>query len=120
MGPPQLGVILDPLAPVATSTFVTFPVLQTVSTWLVDLVLLLRLYAVFPYRSTPTARFAGVFAFPVVIKAARLAVIATSVAIWARSILSVADPEQLTTTNLGLTRSPLLKAEYLCEIADHS
>jgi hypothetical protein len=117
--PSQLGVLLDPLKQVPVSTFIAFPVLLTVSTWIVDLVLLLRLYAVFPYRSTSTPKFIAIFAFPLLIKISRIVVIATSVSIWAKSILSVANPEALATTNLGLTRSPLLKAEYLCEIGDH-
>jgi hypothetical protein len=45
----------------------------SLSAWIVDLVLFIRLIVVYPYRSSTRLRFASIIAFPIAIKAARLA-----------------------------------------------
>jgi hypothetical protein len=117
---PKTNNLNNPLEPVPKSTYILFPTLESVSTWMADLVLLLRLYAVFPYRATGRGKFSAVFAFPVLIKTARICTISTSVALSARALLNVDNPLLFATSNFGIASSPLVKAEYAFEIADHT
>jgi hypothetical protein len=100
-------------------TYIAFPLLQALGTWIVDLVLLLRVFAVFPYGSTRLGVFASVFAFPVVIKITRLVLIITSITLWAQTVKSIAIGTVAGSSNADIVHSPLLKSEFVCELADH-
>jgi hypothetical protein len=101
------------------STYITFPLIQSLATWIVDLVLLLRVLAVFPLSTTRMSIFTGIFAFPFAIKTARLVLIVTSITLWARTVKGVAIGTSAASANGGILDSPLIRAEYVCSLADH-
>jgi hypothetical protein len=74
----QLNVLFNPLEGVSRATLIAFPLLQVLGTWIVDLALLLRVFAVFPFALTRRSLFVGIFIFPVAIKIARLVLIVAS------------------------------------------
>jgi hypothetical protein len=112
-------VLFNPLEGVGRATYIAFPLLQALGTWIVDLVLLLRVFAVFPFGSTRPGIFAGVFAFPLVIKITRFVLIITSITLWARTVKSIAIGTVTTSSTVDIVHSPLLKSEFVCELADH-
>jgi hypothetical protein len=82
----------------------------------VDLVLLFRLHAVYPYRTTKKALFWSIFAFPVAIKIVRLV---------ASVLFAVHFSSQVTTTGSAVVaaqntvRSIYTKVEWTAQIADN-
>jgi hypothetical protein len=99
--------------------YIAFPLVQSLSTWVVDVTLLMRLLAVFPLSSTSRSKFAAILTFPILIKTARIALIVASVSIWSKTVTDVSNPELAISANAALTRSPMLAAEFFCELFDH-
>jgi hypothetical protein len=112
-------VLFHPLDGLDYPTTVAFPLLQSLGTWAVDLVLLVRLLAVFPFHSTPWTIFWGIFTFPFVIKIARLVLIIVSITLFAKSGEAVPFGTGANTTTVALLHSTLLKTELICGMADH-
>jgi hypothetical protein len=115
----QLNVLFNPLEGVSRATLIAFPLLQVLGTWIVDLALLLRVFAVFPFALTRRSLFVGIFIFPVAIKIARLVLIVASNALWASTFKGVGVMTAPTSANIGLVHSPLVKAELVCQMVDH-
>jgi hypothetical protein len=95
-------------------------VLLLVTSSVIDSLLYLRLYAVFPLSSTPVLTFLGVFAFPVACRVSRIVVDAVALARWAPTVLAAPMTDYYATNNLPFETSPLLKAGYACELAEHA
>jgi hypothetical protein len=115
----QLSVLFNPQNRVPIDTFIAFPIIQSLSTWLVDLTLLMRLIAVYPYSSTPTSKFFAIFAFPAIVKVARIALIATSETLYTKLVHSVSSFAVQDVSAEGLSKSPTIVADFFCELVDH-
>jgi hypothetical protein len=115
----QLSVLLNPLAGVDRSIYIAFPLIQALGTWTVDIVLILRLLAVFPYSSTRTSIFAAIFAFPVTTKISRLVLIVICIVTYADTVEDIAFVTATVSSNNAIVHSPLLRAESACQLADH-
>lgn len=78
----QLSAILNPTVQMNKNTNAAFVVIYMLSPWVAELVLAVRLAAVFPPRRTPLAKLASVFAFHVIIKSVRLGCMVTFWRFW--------------------------------------
>jgi hypothetical protein len=114
-----MNVLSDPLKVVSRFTYITFPILQAMGSWIVDLVLLLRVFVVFPFRSTRPCLFVSIFAFPATVKIARLVLIVTSILSWGRSVKDLVITTPGASANVNLVGSPLQTSELVCALADH-
>jgi hypothetical protein len=114
-----MNVLLDSLKVVSRFTYITFPILQAMGSWIVDLVLLLRVLVVFPVRSTRPCLFVSIFAFPAGVKIARLVLIVTSILSWGRSVKDLVITTPGASANVNLVGSPLQTSELVCALADH-
>jgi hypothetical protein len=115
----QLSVLFNPQNGVPVDTFIAFPIVQSLSTWVVDLTLLMRLIAVYPYSSTPTSKFIAIFAFPAIIKIARIALIVSSEVLYAKLVHSVNSFAVQDVSTEGLSTYPTIVAQFFCELSDH-
>jgi hypothetical protein len=116
----QLRLLLNPLTSHSRTDFIVIPILTFVSPWVVDLVLLLRLYAVFPVATTRRRTICAVFAFTVSVKAARLGCDITQAVQWVPTVGQ--DPWTVlkTAANVQSAHSSLLKAALACDLVDHT
>ncbi|KAI6135349.1 hypothetical protein EV401DRAFT_526384 [Pisolithus croceorrhizus] len=96
---------------IATIIFLVFPPL------LYDSILLTRLFALYPFRSTPSTTLVKIFAFPFCIKCARVVVITCGVHFYFGSGLTAEALIQDQSTDWF--RSPYLIAEWVMQIADN-
>jgi hypothetical protein len=113
-------VLFNPLNGLGRSTYIPFSLVQSLSTWIVDLVLLLRVLVVFPVRTTRARIFLSIFAFPLAVKVTRLVLIVTFNTLWARSAKGIAvGTSAASEANLDILKSPAIKEEYVCNLADH-
>jgi hypothetical protein len=94
--------------------FITFT-----SPWVIDLVLLLRLYAVFPIASTPKRIICAVFAFTTCIKAARLGFCVANMVLWVHSVPRDPLASFHSFNNARAVHSWLAKVVAACELSDH-
>jgi hypothetical protein len=115
----QLSVLFDPLAGIPRTTYIAFPLIQSLATWVVDASLLVRLVAVFPPVTTRTRTLVAVFSVPALVKAARLTLIAASVVTYTPTVVDVANATTATTTNLEIVGNPMIIAESACQLVDH-
>jgi hypothetical protein len=115
----QFDALFNPENGVSQSSYIAFPIVQSISTWIVDLTLLMRLIAVYPYSSTPTSKFVALLTFPAMIKITRLILIATSVGPWKALVLSVSRTSVQQRAHDELSHTPTVVAEFFCELADH-
>jgi hypothetical protein len=116
----QLRLLLNPLSSHSRTDFIVIPILTFVGPWVVDLVLLLRLYAVFPVATTRRRTICAVFAFTVSVKAARLGCDITQAVQWVPTVGQ--DPWTVlnTAANVQSAHSSLLKAALACDLIDHT
>jgi hypothetical protein len=112
---------LNPLTTSPRSLFISIPLVFIASNWVVDLVLLLRLYAVFPPSLTRRHTFCTVFIIAFLIKAARLTYGITNSVLWIHIVSC--SPPGAAYTNLfdGYTDAHpwLMKGMYSCDLLDH-
>jgi hypothetical protein len=113
----QLKALFNPENGLSVEAFTAFPIVQTLSTWVVDLTLLMRLVAVFPYSSTPTVKFVALLAFPTVVKVTRIGLIAASAGPFKQFTISALSAQGA--TDEKPLWAPLMVAQCFCELADH-
>jgi hypothetical protein len=113
--------LLNPLTTDLRSLFISIPLVSLVSNWLVDLVLLLRLYAVFPASSTRRRTLYAVFITAFLIKAARLTLSITNSVLWIRVVQCLPSGAAYTDVFDGYSAAHpwLMKAMYSCDLMDH-
>lgn len=80
---------------------------------------MLRLYAVYPISSTGKATFGAIFSFPVAVTTARIVIVCTGTALYARTVTNVTDPTLAESSNVGLVHMPLFKVEGALALAEH-
>ncbi|OBZ67917.1 hypothetical protein A0H81_12149 [Grifola frondosa] len=68
----EIRALLSPADPIHAATFVAYAVINSIGPILVDSILLIRLFAVFPFTSTPRLRWIGIVSFPILMKIARI------------------------------------------------
>jgi hypothetical protein len=100
--------------------FIAIPLVGESITWVVDLVLLLRLYAIFPVSTTPRRTFWGVMLLSVLLKVGRVGFCVTDFVRWARNVSGSPFADQHSSNNSRLVHSPLLKLAIICDILDHA
>jgi hypothetical protein len=83
--------------------------------WIIDLLLLLRLAAVYPLRTHSRLTVAGVFAFPVAIKIARIVPAALAL----KTIYEASSRGMIAVVNVSGT-SPWPKVEWFLQIFDNA
>jgi hypothetical protein len=120
---PQLGNLLKPLKALRSestrSSFIAMVFITFTSPWVIDLVLLLRLYAVFPIASTPKRTLCAVFASTTCIKAARLGFCVANMALWVHSVPRDPLASFYSSNNARAIHSWLSKVVSACELIDH-
>jgi hypothetical protein len=91
------------------------------SPWVMDLVLLLRLYAVFPMATTPTRTMGAVFSFTVCVKMARLGCNVANTVQWARAAAVAQQPLATiySPNNVRVMHSALVKVAVTFALVDH-
>ncbi|KAH7924760.1 hypothetical protein BV22DRAFT_1012674 [Leucogyrophana mollusca] len=105
-----------PYTPLKSQIVITSGALNTVAPLLVDCILLLRLYAVFPRRTTPRVQWLAIIGIPVLIKIGRLINIIIFLTYYSR-IYTSADAgggEILLTSRL-----PSIKIEWFLQMFDN-
>jgi hypothetical protein len=115
----QLNTLFNLQNGVALDLYVIFPIVQFISTWVVDLTLLMRLIAVYPYSSTAASKFFAILAFPAMVKITRIVLIAASEGRYKAFVMSVSSFSVEDKANEELSKSPMIVAEFFCELADH-
>jgi hypothetical protein len=120
---PQLGNLLKPLTAARSEStrlsFIAMVFITFISPWVIDLVLLLRLYAVFPIASTPKRIICAVFASTTCIKAARLGFCVANMVLWVHSVPQDPLASLYSSNNAGAVHSWLAKVVAACELSDH-
>jgi hypothetical protein len=116
---PQLKALLKPLSGSPHTAFIATPLVAFFSPWVFDLVLLLRLYAVFPIATTPKRTFWAVFAFAVSVKAARLGCGIADVVLWVPNVGPQPYTSLYSPSNSSFVHSSLLKAAATFDLVDH-
>lgn len=107
---------LDPAPPSATSGFI---LVTAFTPWLVDLVLILRLLAIYPLNTTSLRKIARVFSIPVLLKLGRLAALIVFIVQWKNTVDDASDGDIGAVQKQGFTRSPAIKVEWLAQMADN-
>jgi hypothetical protein len=116
----QLSFLFAPLTGNTRSFFIAVVIITLVSPWVIDLVLLLRLYAVFPIADTPRRTTYAVFAFTLCVKAARLGCVIANAVLWAPTVTQEPWATLHSPSNVGTMRSPRSKAALACDLMDHT
>jgi hypothetical protein len=76
----QLHILLSPFNVPSTTGVMVFAWFSFHAAWLVDLILIFRLLAIFPPKTTPRTQLLTVFALPIALKSARLACLSVAFA----------------------------------------
>jgi hypothetical protein len=114
----QFGFLLRPLAGFPRTSFIAVAIVTFLSPWVIDLVLILRLYAVFPVATTPRRKICAVFAFTACIKMARLGFGIANAALWVPTVAQ--DPSTAySPSNSHSVHSSWQKAAAACDLIDH-
>ncbi|KAI6012715.1 hypothetical protein F5J12DRAFT_891034 [Pisolithus orientalis] len=103
---------MPPSVPIAAVAFTVFPPL------LCDSILLSRLFALYPLRSTSSATLLKILAFPFCVKSARVVVLTLFLNDYVRSATTA--PGLLWGEDATWFRNPRLIAEWTLQIADNS
>lgn len=110
----------DLIAGVPAATYIALVVIQGLTSWTVDLTLLLRLYAVFPLSSTSKTRFIAIFSFPIAIKIARLVVtVVAAVAVASTTAANVKNGTVSVASTASLVDMSTVRIDACCALADH-
>jgi hypothetical protein len=97
-------------------TVFAFACLFTTTPWIIDLVLVLRLAAVYPPKITTRLTTVAIFAFPVVIKIVRLVmIILYNVSFWG----DINKASLLNSLSIPAHAFPYSKAEWILQIFDN-
>jgi hypothetical protein len=115
----QLNTLFNLQNGVSQDLYIIFPIVQFLSTWVVDLTLFMRFIAVYPYSSTPTFKFFALLVFPAMVKITRIVLIAASESRYKTFVMSVSSFAVQEKANEELSKSPMIVAEFFCELADH-
>jgi hypothetical protein len=86
---------------------------------MIDLVLLLRLYAVFPAATTPRRTICVVFAFAACAKAGRLGCGIAFFTLWIPTVPQDPWAALYSSNNTRFAHSSWLKAAAACDVIDH-
>ncbi|EJD43389.1 hypothetical protein AURDEDRAFT_125841 [Auricularia subglabra TFB-10046 SS5] len=113
----EVTAILSPLVHQSENEYFAFEVAYSITPWLVDLVLFLRLMTVFNPKQTKRSTLLAVFAFPVAIKALRLAMIITFAIQWHRHINHIGSA--LLAAGQTWATSFCVKVEWVSQIFDN-
>jgi hypothetical protein len=114
----QFGFLLKPLAGFPRTSFIAVAIVTFLSPGVIDLVLILRLYAVFPMATTPRRNICAVFAFTACIKMARLGFGIANAALWVPTVPQ--DPSTAySPSNSHSVHSSWQKAAAACDLIDH-
>jgi hypothetical protein len=118
MNIPQFTFLLRPLRGFPRTSFIAIPIVTFSAPWVIDLVLLLRLYAVFPAAITPRRTIRAVFVFAACVKVARLGCGIVNAALWIPTVpqnpLAAYSPG-----NSNFAHSLLQKGAAACDLVDH-
>jgi hypothetical protein len=116
---PQLTFLFSPQGSYPRVSLISIPIVTFIVPWLVDLVLLLRLYAVFPVVTTSRRTMCAVFGPVASVKAIRLGCGIAVFTSWVPTI----PPEPTTlysSSNMRLAHSPFWKVATACSLVDHT
>ena len=113
----QINTLVHPFRYFSQSLYIASGVVLSFLPWISELVLLLRLVAVFPVQLTGRKTLMAIIAFPVVVKLVRLACMICYFVQFSR----VAPPygNNIVTVRMSPTESPFMKAEWTLEIFDN-
>ncbi|EKM52486.1 uncharacterized protein PHACADRAFT_260933 [Phanerochaete carnosa HHB-10118-sp] len=113
----QIITLVHPFQIFAQSVFLAFGVVLSFVTWISELVLLLRLVAVFPIQLTGRKTLLAIMAFPVAVKLVRLACLVC----YYVQFSEVAPPygNNVLTIQDGPANSPFIKVNWTLEIFDN-
>ena len=113
----QINTLVHPFRFFSQSVYLAFGVVLSFLSWISELVLLLRLVAVFPVQLTGRKTLMAIIAFPVAVKLARLACMVCYYVEFAK----VEPPygNNIVLVRMGPTRSPFIKVEWTLEIFDN-
>ncbi|KAI5985081.1 hypothetical protein EDD15DRAFT_2477295 [Pisolithus albus] len=109
--------IVDPFNLVSTNTFIAAIIFLIFPPLLYDSILLTRLFALYPFGSTPATTLVKIFAFPLCIKCARVVVI--TIGVHGFVGLGTTTEALIQAESADWFRSPYLIAEWSMQIADN-
>lgn len=113
----EVRAILTPLRAQSNQEFFAFMIIFSLTPWVVDFVLLFRLFAVFNRNQTRLSILAAVLAFPVAIKILRLSLLVTFAVQWHKAVDNIGDA---VIAAEGTWRSSVCpKIEWISQILDH-
>lgn len=113
----EINTLVHPFSFFSQSLYLAFGVVLSFVSWISELVLLLRLVAVFPIQLTGRKTLMAILAFPIFVKIVRLACMVC----YYVQFSEVAPPygNNILTIELGPTHSPYIKVEWTLEIFDN-
>lgn len=109
--------IVDPFNLVSTNAFIATAIFLVFPPLLYDSILLTRLFALYPFGSTPATTLVKIFAFPFCIKCARVVVI--TIGVHGFVGLGTTTEALIQAESADWFRSPYLIAEWTMQIADN-
>jgi hypothetical protein len=110
--------MLSPLDPPSRYDFWQWTTAFCILPWTFDLPLLLRVWAVYPPRTTTRTFTISIFAFPVLVKLTRLAVLIVFAARWKVDVNKNSDI--FLAAEITLKKYPLSKVEWVLQILDNT
>jgi hypothetical protein len=113
----QIVPVINPLGKKASSDNIPFITAVILAPWLIDWVLFARIITVYPARSTPRSMRLAIIAFPLAVKAARLAVAILFTYEWNNNYEKQTDYTQVET--ISWAHWPLPKAELSLQLVDN-
>ncbi|KAF9448442.1 hypothetical protein P691DRAFT_800828 [Macrolepiota fuliginosa MF-IS2] len=110
--------MIYPLEPVSHGLLTSVVVFSVGSPVFVDSILLLRILAFYPISITPKRTLAAIFAFPLIVKCARLAVVVVYVVLFVRKTRNA--PSVFTAAESIWERNPLILSEWTLQMLDNA
>ncbi|KIL62109.1 hypothetical protein M378DRAFT_81661 [Amanita muscaria Koide BX008] len=113
-----MSVLLNPLVPPSRPLYVTFATFMAFSPLLVESVLLIRVWAVFPFRTTPRLTFFAIFTVIVLLKIARV----SNAIVYLVNLTNRVNDDENTLLLLQhtWTQFPNYKIEWFLQVAENT
>lgn len=108
--------MLSPLDPVKPAHAEAISLTTSFAPWFIDIVLLLRLHAIYPRSLTPRSKLLAIFSLPIVIKLARFTALVAFAVIWRRR--NSAGPQNASSSLAPFPR-PAITFEWSAQIVDN-
>ncbi|KIL62108.1 hypothetical protein M378DRAFT_13063 [Amanita muscaria Koide BX008] len=111
-----VSILSNPLAPPSRPLRVTFAIFIAFSSLLVESVLLIRVWAVFPFRTTPRLTFFAIFTVIALLKIARI----SNAIVYVVNLTNLLNESEDALLSQSWTQFPNYKIEWFLQVAENT